>query len=105
MYIPPFHKGQEVVAIANHSQNAFKKDQEFVVYSCWKGCCSWMVLIGIKKPKGCRNTCPNCYRRLQYETDEWIFFADLFRAKQTTDFQEVTYSEVLEKEKHLISVN
>jgi hypothetical protein len=79
MDIAPFHKGQSVIAIANHSQGAFKKDDEFVIESIWKGCCSWMVIVGINKPKGSRNTCPLCYRKSTYITDQWIFFADLFR--------------------------
>lgn len=105
MDIAPFHSGQEVVAIKDHSQGAFKKDQEFIIQGIWKGCCSWMVVVGVPLPKGLKNTCPQCYRKSTYITDDWIFFADLFSAKQANDFKEVAYSKVLEKEKHLISVN
>lgn len=45
--IAPFHVGQRVVAIKNHSQGAFKKGDEFIVFDIVGGCCEYLVYVGI----------------------------------------------------------
>ena len=40
-----FYIGQEIVAIRNHSQNAFKKGEEFIVLDIQQQCCQICIRI------------------------------------------------------------
>lgn len=102
--IPPFYVGQEIVAIRDHSQGAFKKGDEFKVTSIKKslcGCNLWLVTIGILAPTKPATKCRRCGAITGYHV-EWLFGTDNFAPKiEIGEF--VSMKEVLQLE--LISAN
>lgn len=101
--IMPFYVGQEVEAIKNHSNLMFKKGDKFVVTGVVKSpCCNvFKITIGVIGT-GFMN-CLICNTRYgPTRSRECEFDYKAFRAI-TSQFQSITYSEVLETE--LSSVN
>lgn len=92
--IPPFYISQEIVAIRDHSQGAFKKGDEFKVTSIGKSCCTWIITIGIKATGV--PVCTLCGKYRKY-TGEWEFRTDSFAPKvQLGEF--VSMKEVVQLE-------
>ena len=102
--IPPFYVGQEVISIWNHSQGAFKVGDEFRVTSIRKGCCQWLITIGIVSRGGlweC-NVCRAEYH-LQFN-DEWEFHAKRFRPKiEIAEF--ISMKQLADQQLEIIGVN
>lgn len=99
---PPFYVGERVEAIEDHNQGAFKKGDHFIITSIYKGCCNYKVTVGIKSTST-NSRCSICRAKTKQES-EWIFHARRFRSLEDK-FIQISYSEVLEKETPLISVN
>lgn len=70
--VAPFHTGQRVVAIRNHSQGRFKKGDEFTVLGIKKGCCDWLVNIGLEALYG-HYECPIC-SNIEPFSDRMLWF-------------------------------
>lgn len=100
--IPPFYVGQEVVAIKDHSQGAFKKGDEFKVSSIEIGCCAWVVTVGILSVKP-GQICMVC-GHVRPARKESMFKAYLFAPKiEISSF--ISMKELADKQFELISAN
>lgn len=105
--IPPFYIGQEIVAIKDHSQGAFKKGDEFIVTDCYRNNCKckmWGVTIGINHTTSSHNcTACNTYN-LTNLSKEWFFNVTCFAPKiQLSEF--VSLKQFSEQQLELISAN
>lgn len=78
--IPPFYVGQEIVAIKDHSVKVFKKGEEYVVTGIEKGCCVWLITIGISSDKSVYS-CKRCGGRFFKSNSECRFNAACFSPK------------------------
>lgn len=102
--IPPFYVGQEVVAVRNQPDGDFKKGDTFKVTSCFFGCCSWEVTVGIYDTNF-ESICNICSGGISfYGKHEAPYHASAF-APITSTFQPITLEKVLEEETKLIGVN
>lgn len=101
----PFYVGQEVEAVRDHSQMAYKKGQRFTIKAIRIECkCGWMVDIGISDPcykGGPSGKCRTCGVSSQW-SGEWLFHSCNFRAI-TPAMQAVTFEKITEQ--HPVSVN
>lgn len=64
--IPPFHVGQEVVAIKNHSQGRYKIGDEFIVEEIIPSNCKcggWVISIGLTNDVP-GTDCLTCYKEI-----------------------------------------
>lgn len=90
-----FYVGQEVVAIADHSQGDFKKGDEFVIQGIKKTCdCCLDLNIGIKHPFESDGTicCSKC--GIESKSDGYMWYdSTMFAPKQ--HLSETTYNEVM----------
>lgn len=103
MNYPPFYIGQKVVAIKNHSQGLFKRDDDFVIRGLRKsGCCNiWLVDIGRKTSCGIIK-CNGCGFA---ERSEIGWYAAKLFAPIESKFESISFEKVIELESPLIGVN
>lgn len=100
----PFYVGQEVVAVIDHGMGKFKKGDKVKVTSIFMGCCAWEVTVGIFD-SNFSSLCTKCGKKTSFlSKQEAPFFASSF-APVTSTFQTIEYTEVLEKERPLVSSN
>lgn len=99
--IKPFYVGQEVVA--NRNSDLFKKGQEFIVNSCWIGCCGWNVTVGIVHKS--EVVCYHCKKVIsKYGLNDHPFAANCFSPKlEIRAF--ISMVELAEKQLEHISAN
>jgi hypothetical protein len=101
--LPPFYVGQEVVCIKDHSKGTVKKGQCYTILSIEKGCCTWIVDVGvpnIDKSPNC--LCTYCGTRLMGVNKYTLkTSSDLFAPKD--QFKAITFTKVMETE--LVSQN
>lgn len=101
MELPPFYIGQEVVAIVDGPDGAFKKGATFIIRNILKGHCSYVVNIGIKtrsQQSSRKCVCKECKARYDLPAigDYWHFSSNRFASKE--QFKQVTYTKILEQE-------
>lgn len=103
-HIPPFYLGQEIIAIATHENNNYKRNETFIVRQikyCSCGCKNWVIDIGIVtefKHMQC------CISDRVYENDNF-YLAINFRPIQKMRFTPISYKKVIAIESELISIN
>lgn len=96
----PFYVGQEVEAIKDHSQGAFKKGDRFIVDEVLKSTCKcgcWCVKVGVGSLGMKTGECTKCgYNKIHIDINNVPFRHDRFRAI-TPAFQSITFEKVIEE--------
>lgn len=102
--MPPFYVGQKVVRVAEPQDSVIKKGDTFIVKDI-KWCCDgygWRIDIGVTKLEILSQfRCNSCKKPY---THTCAYLAKYF-APIEENFQSISYSEVLEKERPLVSAN
>ena len=93
-----FHIGQDIVALKDHSQGAYKKDDVFTVKGLMESFCNCggvLVDIGLTKKKYFMR-CKKCMYRVENNTNSKWFMANNFAPLDSlTNIEELT--QVLEQ--------
>lgn len=102
--LPPFYVGQKVVAVEPHE--CFKIGDTFTVTGIYRQKCKcggWVVSVGIAHISD-RRSCLDCRTfNMPLLSPEWTFKASRF-APIESQFQSISFKEVVEIESPLISV-
>lgn len=87
----PFYIGQKIVAVENHPQGYFSKDEVFNVLGIKKDCCDIVVKIfdTINTHKVMRCSCGN-------EVPDNYYYFKQSRFAPIQEISEITYNEVME---------
>lgn len=99
MNYPPFYVGERVVRTEIETQGVLKKGAEYVVSEI-KWCCStWGWRINVAGVQSVDAKCLGCGRT---DTPDWA--AKNFAPIQS-NFQEISYSKVMEQENKFVNAN
>lgn len=100
--LPPFYVGQKVVLLVD-SINV-KKGDVFTVLRCFKHCCVWLVDVGLLSPVYANLGCTKCEAVLRLEKGKPLCPESCCFAPIESQFQSISFKEVVEIESPLISV-
>lgn len=100
--LPPFHVGQKVVAIEDHSQLHYKKGDVYTVTGLAKTpCCgNWIIDIGVRT----HHSLMDCFCGDIYKNN-YMFSIIKFRPLQSQSFPLITLTKVIEEQHELVSSN
>lgn len=99
--IPPFYVGQEIVAIKDHpGLGLYKKGDEFIVNAIYKGCCEWMIDIGIPKMRLAK-----CFICNTIKEDDGFFGVRNFAPKHNLLGEFISMKEFADKQLEIVGAN